>query len=160
MLFRFESIDEDVAAEQAESAKREKTNEIVEQLMQEYGIEKQSAWAAIQELGCDKDVTDYMEWCLSNAENEDHIKELTSGMQWRGTEQIDGSDSSDDELSMSRFPNLGQTSQELRFHLVTDIAERYVFSCILTTDIQGRFQYLHHFYSGMGLKVGIFGFFP
>ena len=158
---RFGSIDEDVAAEQAEAAKREKSNEIVKQLMQEYGMQEQTSWAAIQELGCDEDmqVTDYMEWCVANAENENRIEELTSGMQWRGTEQVDGNNSSDDELSMSGFPNLGQTSQELRSHLVTDIAERYVVSCVLTTDIHGRFQNLCHFYPGMGLKLEIFKFF-
>ena len=81
---RFGIIDEDVAAEQAEAAKREKSSKIVELLMQEYGMQEQTSWAAIQELGCDEDmqVTDYMEWCVTNAENENRIEELTSGMQW------------------------------------------------------------------------------
>ena len=30
--------------------------------------------------------------------------------------------------------------------------------CVLVTDIQGRSQNLRHFYPGMGLKLGVFGF--
>ena len=65
-------------------------------------------------------------------------------------------------MYLKRDSNLGSLYYKEQNHTTTPAgrwATRDVI-LILLTDIQGRSQNLRHFYPDMGLKLGVFGFFP
>ncbi len=128
-------LDEAAAEEQAEMANLETGKKIVKQLMEDCPLSERCCWAAVQELGYDMEITDYMEWGMANDQDEGHITSLTSNLDFlndRDTAASDGDNSDEEDMSVSSFATLGQTSQQVRSDIISSIAERLVCSSSLS----------------------------
>ncbi len=112
-------------AEQAEARKKaekfESAKKVVEELDEEYAIDSKTAWASIMALGHEGvTITDYMNWSVNNAANEDLIAELTGSLKLAGEDEADSSDDDDDLLLPTHTKTFRQVASDLLEEVVRD----------------------------------------
>ncbi|XP_072046321.1 E3 ubiquitin-protein ligase rnf213-alpha-like [Amphiura filiformis] len=114
--------------EHQEAERKEKALKIVQELNEEYGIEKKVAWAVIQDIGLDESIDKYTDWCVHHGDDNDKVNRLFSELNLSEPYLLQDEDlmaaDDDDTVNFKRIPSMTRKHDEVTHSLLASVTSQ------------------------------------